>query len=82
MLKIIQLLNRILMFSLCQNQINSVIETYPKGVAGFHRYLGLLNTAPDEKDNLNTTDVKHLNEGIEYKDITFGHKEKEQSSVY
>ena len=32
------------------NQINSVIETYPKGIAGFRRYLDLLNTAPDEKD--------------------------------
>ncbi len=39
------------------NQINSVIETYPKGIAGFRRYLDLLNTAPDEKDNLNARNV-------------------------
>ncbi|MEO4055338.1 hypothetical protein AAFN87_18230 [Solibacillus sp. CAU 1738] len=39
------------------NQINSVIETYPKGIAGFRRYLDLLNTAPDGKDNLNPMDV-------------------------
>ncbi|CEG29449.1 hypothetical protein [Bacillus sp. B-jedd] len=77
MLKIIQLLNRILTFSLRQNQINSVIETYPKGVVGFRRYLDLLNTAPAEKDNLNATDVKNLIEDIEYKGVTFGYKEKE-----
>ncbi|MBZ5750099.1 ABC transporter ATP-binding protein [Metabacillus rhizolycopersici] len=58
------------------NQINSVIETYPKGIAGFRRYLDLLNTAPDEKDDLDAIDVKHLNGDIEYKDVTFGYEGK------
>jgi len=46
--------------------------------------LDLLNTAPDEKDNLNATDVKHLNEDIEYKDVTFGYREQELvlSNIY
>lgn len=58
------------------NQINSVIETYSKGIAGFRRYLDLLNTAPDEKDDLDAIDVKHLNGDIEYKDVTFGYEGK------
>jgi ABC-type Fe3+-siderophore transport system permease subunit len=50
-------------------QINSVIETYPKGVAGFRRYLDLLKTAPDEKDKLDAIEVQHVNGDIEYKNV-------------
>ena len=32
------------------DKINTVIETYPKGIAGFRRYLALLDTAPDVVD--------------------------------
>jgi len=31
-------------------KINAVIETYPKGIAGFRRYLGFLATEPDIAD--------------------------------
>lgn len=31
-------------------KINSVIETYPKGIAGFKRYTELLDMEPDVKD--------------------------------
>ncbi|WP_232698074.1 ABC transporter ATP-binding protein [Brevibacillus daliensis] len=57
-------------------QINSVIETYPKGIAGFRRYLDLLNTAPDEEDVPDAIQVKHLNGDIEYKNVTFGYEGK------
>ncbi len=32
------------------DKINAVIETYPKGIAGFRRYQALLDTAPDVVD--------------------------------
>lgn len=32
------------------DKINAVIETYPKGIAGFRRYLDLMNTEPDIQD--------------------------------
>jgi ATP-binding cassette subfamily B protein len=32
------------------DKINSVIETYPKGIAGFQRYTSFLDTAPDIAD--------------------------------
>ena len=31
-------------------KINSVIETYPKGIAGFRRYIAFLDTEPDIAD--------------------------------
>ncbi|MGM1045666.1 MAG: ABC transporter ATP-binding protein [Bacillota bacterium] len=57
-------------------QINSVIETYPKGIAGFRRYLELLNTAPDEEDVPDAIKVQHLEGDIEYNDVTFGYEGK------
>ncbi|MFJ7467266.1 ABC transporter ATP-binding protein [Peribacillus frigoritolerans] len=58
------------------NQINSVIETYPKGIAGFRRYLELLNTVPDELDAPDAIDVKHVRGDITYKNVTFGYEGK------
>ncbi|MFT8321524.1 MAG: ABC transporter ATP-binding protein [Bacillus sp. (in: firmicutes)] len=59
-------------------QINSVIETYPKGIAGFRRYLDLLNTAPDERDAPDALEVSSINGVIEYKDVTFGYEGKDK----
>ncbi|MGE7608063.1 ABC transporter ATP-binding protein [Peribacillus frigoritolerans] len=58
------------------NQINSVIETYPKGIAGFRRYLELLNTVPDELDAPDAIDVKYVKGDITYKNVTFGYEGK------
>ena len=58
-------------------KINSVIETYPKGIAGFKRYLELLETAPDVADAPNAIDVGHLAGNIEYRDVSFGYEGKE-----
>jgi ATP-binding cassette, subfamily B, bacterial len=58
-------------------KINSVIETYPKGVAGFRRYLDLLNCAPDKEDVPDAVEVKCLKGDIEYQHVTFGYEGKE-----
>lgn len=58
-------------------KINSVIETYPKGIAGFKRYLELLETAPDVADVPDAIDVGHLAGNIEYRDVSFGYEGKE-----
>ena len=58
------------------NQINSVIETYPKGIAGFRRYQELLNTVPDELDAPDAIEVKQVKGDITYKDVTFGYEGK------
>ncbi|MDF9410494.1 ABC transporter ATP-binding protein [Brevibacillus laterosporus] len=58
-------------------KINAVIELYPKGIAGFKRYVELLDTAPDIADSANAIAVDHLKGNIEYHDVTFGYQNKE-----
>ncbi|MEK3722559.1 ABC transporter ATP-binding protein [Paenibacillus sp. FSL H8-0034] len=64
-------------------QINSVIETYPKGIAGFKRYLELLETEPDVDDAPDAQAVTQVKGDIRYSGVTFGyeHKEKVLSGV-
>lgn len=59
-------------------QINSVIETYPKGIAGFRRYLELLETEPDVSDAPDAKRVKHLRGNIRFQGVTFGYENKEK----
>lgn len=55
-------------------KINAVIESYPKGIAGFKRYVQLLETAPDVADKPNATEVDRLSGNIEYRQVTFGYE--------
>jgi ATP-binding cassette subfamily B protein len=55
-------------------KINAVIENYPKGIAGFKRYLELLDTEPDIVDSPDAIDVGHLHGDIAYKNVTFGYE--------
>ncbi len=55
-------------------QINSVIETYPKGVAGFKRFVSLLDQAPDEKDVPDAIHVDGLKGEITFHDVSFGYE--------
>jgi ATP-binding cassette, subfamily B, bacterial len=54
-------------------KINAVLETYPKGYAGFKRYVDLLNTEPDIVDAPNAIDVGDLRGEIRYEDVSFGY---------
>ena len=54
-------------------KINSVIETYPKGIAGFRRYLTFLDTRPDIADRPGAKDVRKLKGDIEYRNVRFGY---------
>ena len=55
------------------DKINSVIETYPKGIAGFQRYIQFLDTRPDIADRPNAKSVARLKGDIEYRDVGFGY---------
>ncbi|MBU3204181.1 ABC transporter ATP-binding protein [Clostridium algidicarnis] len=55
-------------------QINSVIETYPKGIAGFKRYIELLEIKPDIEDNKDAIHVQNIKGDIEYKNVTFAYE--------
>ena len=54
-------------------KINSVIETYPKGIAGFQRYTEFLDTRPDIADRPGARTVARLTGDIEYRDVSFGY---------
>jgi ATP-binding cassette subfamily B protein len=54
-------------------KINSVIEMYPKGIAGFKRYLELLNTEPDIQDKPDAIEAGNLRGEIRYENVTFGY---------
>jgi ATP-binding cassette subfamily B protein len=54
-------------------KINAVIETYPKGIAGFRRYLEVMDTEPEVADRPGAIDVERLRGEIHYRDVTFGY---------
>src|SRR5579862_3255356 len=56
-------------------KINAVLETYPKGIAGFKRYLELLGTEPDITDAPDAVEVHSLRGEIRYRGVTFGYDE-------
>jgi ATP-binding cassette subfamily B protein len=54
-------------------KINAVIESYPKGIAGFKRYLEIMDTEPDEADRPGAIAVRHLEGDICFNNVTFGY---------
>jgi ATP-binding cassette, subfamily B, bacterial len=54
-------------------KINAVLEIYPKGIAGFRRYLELLATEPDIVDAPDAIDVGNLRGEIRYEQVSFGY---------
>jgi len=56
------------------DKINSVIETYPKGIAGFRRYVDFLDTHPDIADSADARDCPGLIGAISYDKVRFGYR--------
>ncbi|MBC8138367.1 MAG: ABC transporter ATP-binding protein [Fibrella sp.] len=59
-------------------KINAVLETYPKGIAGFKRYTELLETEPDIADAPDAITVAHLRGDIHFEKVSFGYDEHKQ----
>jgi len=59
-------------------KINAVLETYPKGIAGFKRYTELVDTEPDIKDRPGAVDAGLLLGAIRYDGVTFGYEPHRQ----
>jgi ATP-binding cassette subfamily B protein len=53
------------------DKINGVLETYPKGVAGFRRYLELLAVEPDIVDRPGAVPAGKLHGDIKWEGVTF-----------
>jgi ATP-binding cassette subfamily B protein len=54
-------------------KMNAIIEMYPKGIAGFKRYLQLLAIEPDIVDAPDAIEVNNLNGEIRYEHVSFGY---------
>lgn len=59
-------------------KINAVIESYPKGIAGFKRYVEILDTEPDVADAPDAVEVAHLNGNIRFNQVSFGYEQDRQ----
>lgn len=59
-------------------KINSVIETYPKGIAGFRRFTELIDTDPDIADAPDAIVAPHLRGEISYSNVSFGYSDGKQ----
>jgi ATP-binding cassette subfamily B protein len=56
-------------------KINSVIESYPKGLAGFQRYVEFLDTRPDIADRRGARAVTRLAGTVSYEGVRFGYQD-------
>ena len=54
-------------------KINSVIETYPKGIAGFRRFTELMETEPDIEDAPDAIEAPALKGDIAFNKVSFGY---------
>ncbi|HHP8968354.1 ABC transporter ATP-binding protein [Listeria innocua] len=52
-------------------KINNVIESYPKGFAGFKRFLEVMDTEPTIQDEKDAKPVDNFHGDIEYKQVSF-----------
>lgn len=54
-------------------KISSVLESYPKGIAGFKRFTQLIDTSPDITDRPGAQAVSQLRGDIHYDNVVFGY---------
>ena len=57
------------------DKIAAVIETYPRGIAGFRRYLELLETEPDVRDAPNALKAPTFTGAIKFTAVGFGYRQ-------
>ncbi|KPB04096.1 ABC transporter ATP-binding protein [Bacillus sp. CHD6a] len=58
-------------------KINAVIESYPKGIAGFKRYTEIMDTEPDIADAPGAVHAE-LDGEIHYRNVSFGYEGNER----
>lgn len=56
-------------------KISALLEMYPKGMAGFKRFLNMLDVEPDVVDREDAKSVTHLKGDIKFANVTFGYEQ-------
>ncbi|CAM5606354.1 putative multidrug export ATP-binding/permease protein YgaD [Streptomyces afghaniensis 772] [Streptomyces afghaniensis] len=75
-MKIGELVSFILFVNILQkpiDKISAILELYPKGMAGFKRFLELLDTEPKIQDREDAIKVESLKGNIHLNDVSFGY---------
>ena len=54
-------------------KVNNMIESYPKGIAGFKRFTEEIDKKPTIEDKVNAISVDHLHGDIIYDDVSFSY---------
>lgn len=57
------------------DQITGVLESYPKGIAGFRRFTELIDTAPDIADRPGARVLSHAKGDIVFRDVSFAYED-------
>jgi ATP-binding cassette subfamily B protein len=57
------------------DKITGVLESYPKGIAGFRRFTRLIDTEPDIADRKGAVAVSGLKGDIEFRDAAFSYEQ-------
>lgn len=57
------------------DKITALLELYPKGMAGFKRFLELVEQEPEIEDKRNAIQVNHLNGNISFSNVSFQYDE-------
>ena len=60
------------------DKINAILDFYPRGIAGFKRFMTIMATEPDIKDKEGALEVSDLKGDIELKDVGFAYEGKER----
>jgi len=55
-------------------KISALLEMYPKGMAGFKRFIDLLDVEPEINDREHAKSVTHLQGEIAFEQVTFGYE--------
>ncbi|MFD3155574.1 ABC transporter ATP-binding protein [Haloimpatiens sp. FM7330] len=57
-------------------RLASFVEQYQSGMAGFERFIEIMNIEPKIKDSKNAVKINNVKGNIEFKDVTFKYNEK------
>lgn len=57
------------------DKITSVLESYPKGIAGFRRFTNLIDTEPDIADRPKAVAMAHIEGDIVYRNVSFAYRD-------
>lgn len=55
------------------DKISAIMELYPKGMAGFKRFIELIDSEPEVKDTVDAVDVALLNGNIVFDEVSFSY---------